>query len=353
MSIADDDDEGLPLVGVEQMPAYARNRDPVELLVRVKSEGMRLDQYLQVFFKDWSRSELQRAIVADNVTVNGKPTKASYKVRNDDKLFIQLPMPINDVIVPENIPLEVLYEDEVLAVINKPPNMVVHPARGHWMGTMVNALAFRFGSELSKENGGFRLGIVHRLDRDTSGAILIAKADGIHNLLSSQFEKRTVFKEYVSIAVGELERDSDYVEVGLKQHPTEREKQCYTTDPDDPDAKPAMSYYEVMERFRGYTLVKVQPKTGRTHQIRLHLLYVGCPVLADKAYGGRSDFKKSDIVPGTTADDEEVYLKRQALHAFRLRFRHPIKNVMIEVEAPLPADMRASLEALRLYRPFR
>ena len=353
MPVADEDDGGLPLVGAEQLPAYARNRDPVELLVRVKAEGMRLDQYLQVFFKDWSRSELQRAISADNVTVNGKPTKASYKVRNDDKLYIQLPVPINDVIVPENIPLEVLYEDEILAVINKPPNMVVHPARGNWSGTMVNALAHRFGDELSKENGNFRLGIVHRLDRDTSGAILIAKADGIHNLLSSQFEKRTVFKEYVAITTGELERDSDYVEVGLKQHPHEREKQCVATDPDDPDAKPAMSFYEVMERFRGYTLVKVQPKTGRTHQIRLHLLHVGCPVLADKVYGGRSNFKKSDIVSQLPPEEEEMYLQRQALHAFRLRFRHPIRNVMIEIEAPLPADMRASLEALRTYRPYR
>jgi len=349
----EDEDAPLPAVSGENLPAYARNRDPVELLVRVKIEGMRLDQYLQVFFNDWSRSELQRAIISKNVLLNGKPTKASYKVRNDDKIHVQLPAPINDVIVPEDIPLEVLYEDEVLAVINKPPNMVVHPARGHWTGTLVNALAHRFGDELSKGNGNFRLGIVHRLDRDTSGAILIAKADGIHNLLSSQFEKRTVFKEYIAIAVGELDRDSDYVEASLKQHPTEREKQCVARDPDDPDAKPAMSYYEVLERFRGYTLVKVQPKTGRTHQIRLHLLHVGCPVLADKAYGGRCDFKKSDIVPGTAKADDEVYLSRQALHAFRLRFRHPIKTTMIEIEAPLPADMRAGLEALRTHRPLR
>jgi 23S rRNA pseudouridine1911/1915/1917 synthase len=346
------DEELIPLPVPDALPAYARSRDPVELLVKVKAEGMRLDQYLQVFFHDCSRTELQKAIGLGTITVNGKPSKAGYKVRNDDKLVVQLPAPVNDVIVPEEIPLEVLYEDDVLAVINKPPHMVVHPARGNWTGTLVNALAFRFGEQLSKENGNFRLGIVHRLDRDTSGAILIAKADGIHHKLSTQFENRTVFKEYVALAVGELERDSDYVEVGIKQHPHDREKQAVALDPDDPDAKPATSYYEVMERFRGFTLVKVQPKTGRTHQIRIHLLHIGHPVLADKVYGGRSEFKRSDLV-ALEPEQDSVLLKRQALHAFRLRFRHPVKDSWLEVEAPLPADIRATLEALREHRPYR
>jgi 23S rRNA pseudouridine1911/1915/1917 synthase len=247
----------------------------------------------------------------------------------------------------------VLYEDEVLAVVNKPPDMVVHPARGNWTGTLVNALAYRFREQLSKANGNYRLGIVHRLDRDTSGAILIAKADGVHSKLSAQFEKRTVFKEYIALAVGELQRDTDYVEAAIKPHPHEREKQCVTTNPDDPDARPAMSYYEVLERFRGYTLVKVQPKTGRTHQIRLHLLHVGCPVLADKLYGGRSQFRLADIVPGLTSGDDVQLLKRQALHAYRLRFRHPVTESWLEVEAPLPPDIRSTLEALRQHRPYR
>ena len=350
----DDGDDALPTAEpIDLIPAYARTRDPVELLVKVKAEGMRLDQYIHVFFKDSSRSELQKAILAGGVTVNGKPTKASYKVRNDDKLIVQLPQLVHDVIVPENIPLEVLYEDEWLAVVNKPSNMVVHPARGNWSGTLVNALAHRFQDQLSSANGGYRLGIVHRLDRDTSGAILIAKADGIHHKLSSQFEARTVFKEYIALAVGEIERDTDYIEVGLKQHPHEREKQAVASGPDDPDAKPAMSYYEVLERFRGFTLVKVQPKTGRTHQIRVHLLHIGNPVLADKQYGRRSEFKKSDLFPGLPPEQDEVYLKRQALHAYRLRFRHPIRGTLLEIEAPLPADIRAGLEALREHRPYR
>ena len=347
-----DDDEVIPVT--EPVPAYARTRDPVPLLVRVKAEGMRLDQYIHVFFKDSSRSELQKAIASGNVTVNGKPMKASYKVRNDDQLMVQLPDRVNDVIVPENIPITVLYEDDRLAVIDKPWDMVVHPARGNWTGTLVNALAFRFADHLSSANGNHRLGIVHRLDRDTTGAILIAKDDQAHTILSAQFEKRTVFKEYVALVAGELDRDSDYIEVALRQHPHDREKQAVATNPDDPDAKPACSYYEVMERFRGYTLVKVQPRTGRTHQIRVHLMHIGCPVLADKLYGGRNHFRRSDVVPGIPRDPEdEVYLTRQALHAFRLRFRHPTTNSYIEVEAPLPSDIRAALTAIREHRPYR
>lgn len=335
-------------------PAYARQRDAVEMTVKIKAEGMRLDQYLQIFFHDSSRSELQRAIVGGHVTINGHTTKASYKVRNDDELWVRLPTPIHDVIVPEPIPLEVLYEDEVLAVINKPPNMVVHPARGNWTGTLVNALAHRFQNQLSAANGNYRLGIVHRLDRDTSGAILIAKEDRAHSKLSAQFEARTVFKEYIALAVGEFDRDSDYVEVNLKQHPHERERQTVAA-ADDPEGKPACSYYEVLERFRGYALVKIQPRTGRTHQIRVHLAHVGCPVLADKVYGSRGDrFRQVDIVPGIPRDGEDVvYLQRQALHAYRLRFKHPVKETWLEIEAPLPADMRSALEALREYRPLR
>jgi len=354
MTLSADDDDLLPVPSVPVMPAYARERDAVELLVKVKAEGMRVDQYLQVFFHGSSRSELQKAIAGGHVTVNGKPTKASYKVRNDDELWVRMPTPVHDVIVPENIPLEVLYEDEVLAVINKPPNMVVHPARGNWTSTLVNALAFRFQNQLSTANGNYRLGIVHRLDRDTSGAILIAKDDKAHSKLSMQFEKRTVFKEYVALVVGELDRDSDYVEVSLKQHPHEREKQTVAA-ADDPEGKHACSYYEVMERFRGYTLVKVQPRTGRTHQIRVHLAHVGCPVLADRMYGRMAQFRKVDLVPGIPRDGDTdmVYLNRQALHAYRLRFKHPVSETWLEIEAPLPADMRSALEALREFRPHR
>jgi 23S rRNA pseudouridine1911/1915/1917 synthase len=230
----------------------------------------------------------------------------------------------------------VLYQDEFLAVVNKPADMVVHPAKGNWSGTLVNALQFLFREQLSSENGAFRAGIVHRLDKDTSGVILIAKDDYTHRELAMQFE------------TGELERDTDYIEGAIKMHPHDRLRMIVST---DPDAKHALSYYEVLERFRGHTLVKFQPRTGRTHQIRVHLQHVGCPVLADKIYGGRDRVNLSDLLPG--AEPDEVLIGRQALHAFRLRFQHPRKGTWIEAEAPLPADMRRTLDALRAHRPRR
>jgi 23S rRNA pseudouridine1911/1915/1917 synthase len=165
-----------------------------------------------------------------------------------------------------------------------------------------------------------------------------------------QFESRKVFKEYVAIAAGELARDSDYIEGALKMHPHDRLRMVVSS---DPDAKPALSYYEVLERFRGFSLVKVQPRTGRTHQIRVHLLHAGAPVLADKLYGGRDRLKLSDLVPNLPQSEDEVLIDRQALHAYRLRFRHPRTDQWIEAEAPLPPDMRRVLEALRKHRPVR
>jgi len=334
-------------------PAYSRSRDPVELIVRIKAEGMRLDHYLAMYFSDFSRSELEKAIEGGHVKVNGKALKKSFKVRNGDVLNVELPEPINDVIVPEDIPLDVLYEDECLAVINKPSDMVVHPARGNWTGTLANALAFQFKDQLSSANGTFRPGIVHRLDRDTSGVILIAKDEVSHREVSLQFETRKVHKEYVALVVGELDRDSDYIEARLKHHPTIREQMVPTTDLNDPDAKDACSYYEVLERFRGFTLVKVQPRTGRTHQIRVHLAFVRCPVLADKIYGGRKEFLLSELVPDLPKSEDLPLISRQALHAFRLRFKHPKRGVWVEVEAPLPPDIRRTLEMIRRYRPYR
>jgi 23S rRNA pseudouridine1911/1915/1917 synthase len=238
-------------------------------------------------------------------------------------------------------------------VIDKPADMVVHPARGNWTGTLANALAFRFKDQLSRANGTFRPGIVHRLDRDTSGVILVAKDEVSHRELAIQFETRKVHKEYVTLTAGELDRDSDYIEARLKHHPHVREQMLATTDPNDSEAKDACSYYEVLERFRGHTLVKVQPRTGRTHQIRVHLAFVGCPVLADKLYGGRDRFLLSDVIPGLPKEEDVRLLGRQALHAFRLRFRHPKRGQYVEVEAPLPADIRQTLAVLREHRPYR
>src|SRR5262245_17594786 len=189
------------------IPSRDPRRAPVDLEVRIKSAGMRLDQYVALNFSDFSRSLIQKSIESGDITVNGHASKASYKVRSGDKLRVKLPEHTHDLPVPEDIPLDVLHEDEYLAVINKPADMVVHPAKGHWSGTLVNALQFHF-SELSNANGTYRAGIVHRLDRDTSGVILIAKEEQTHRDLATMFERRRVFKEYAAITAGVLDRDS-------------------------------------------------------------------------------------------------------------------------------------------------
>jgi 23S rRNA pseudouridine1911/1915/1917 synthase len=325
---------------------------PLELTVKRKTEGLRLDQYLVAQFSEQSRSVIQKVIDAGAVTVNGHPGKASYKVRYDDRISIRLPAPTHDIPAPEDIPLQILYEDEHLALINKPPDMVVHPAKGHWSGTLVNALRFHF-AHLSEAGGDYRPGIVHRLDRDTSGVILVAKEEFCHRELSAQFENRKIFKEYVAITAGVLDRDTDYIEGRIMRHKNDRIKMAVTEDGEDEASKEACSYYEVIERFRGYTFVRISPRTGRTHQIRVHLASVGCPVLADKTYGGRDTFRLSDIVPHLEPAKDEILLPRQALHAHRLRFYHPRRKQVIEAEAPLPEDFQRTLTALRQYRPMK
>jgi 23S rRNA pseudouridine1911/1915/1917 synthase len=322
---------------------------PIDLTAALKVDGVRLDQYLVSAFSGYSRSVLQKVIDASAVTVNGQHAKASYRVRHGDHIRIWLPAPAHDIPVPEDIPLEVLYEDEFMAVVNKPPDMVVHPAKGHWSGTLVNALQFHFG-QLSRLSGDYRPGIVHRLDRDTSGVIIIAKEEATHRDLSALFEYRKMFKEYLAITAGVLDRDSDYIERKIAHHPRDREKMAVT---DDDDGKEACSYYEVIERFRGFTFCRIHPRTGRTHQIRVHLASVGCPVLADKAYGGRDSLRLSDLTPDTPTEADEVLIARQALHAGRLRFQHPRTRETIDIIAPIPADFEKTLAALRRYRPQR
>jgi 23S rRNA pseudouridine1911/1915/1917 synthase len=343
MSLPLIDDDDLP----DELPGVGRI---VDLQVQPKTFGMRLDQYLVLQFPDFSRSVIQKAIESGSVTVNGAVKRASYKTRIADQVAIQLPEPERPEPTPENIPLEILYEDEYLAIINKPFDMVVHPAKGHWSGTLVNALAYHF-STLSKAGGEYRAGIVHRLDRDTSGAILVAKEEQTHRELSMQFETRKVFKEYVAITQGLLDRDSDYIERRICHHPHDRVKMMVTDDAEH--GKEASTFYEVMERFNGYTFVRCQPRTGRTHQIRVHLASVGAPVLADKIYSGRDQFRLSDLVHALNPACDEVLLRRQALHALRLRIMHPIRKEMVAVEAPLPPEFRRTLDALRLHRPFR
>jgi 23S rRNA pseudouridine1911/1915/1917 synthase len=321
----------------------------VEIVAKIRVDGLRLDQYLVSVFPDYSRSVVQRVIANGGVAVNGKQAKSSHKIRHGDHIRVVPPEPTHPLPVAENIPIEILFEDEFLAVVNKPADMVVHPAKGHWSGTLVNALRFHF-DHLSEINGDYRAGIVHRLDRDTSGVIIVAKEEQTHRDMSLLFEQRKVFKEYVALAAGVIDRDSDYIEGRIAHHPHDRIKMTVTDDEEDEDAKDACSYYEVIERFRGFTFVRVQPRTGRTHQIRVHLANIGHPVLADKVYSGRDRICLSDLVPGIDPEVDEVLLARQALHAFRLRFRHPRRGNLMEIEAPLPPEIQKTLTALRQHR---
>jgi 23S rRNA pseudouridine1911/1915/1917 synthase len=323
---------------------------PIDLVVPPGTSPVRLDQYIANAFQGLSRSLIQKAIDAETVTVNGRPTKASHKVRPGDAIRLWYPDPAAKLPEPEDIPLHIVYEDECLAVINKPADMVVHPAKGNWKGTLVNALSFRF-VELSKLHGDYRPGNVHRLDRDTSGVILVAKEELAHRDLSLQFEHRKVFKEYNAITQGVLDRDSDYIERPIGHHGRDRTKMAvYAEVDEEEDIKDAVTFYEVIERFDGYTFCRCHPKTGRTHQIRVHLASVGCPVLADKAYSGRDCLRLSDV--NRHGEHDAILMPRQALHARRLRFTHPRSRQVLEVEAPLPPEFERTLDALRRYRPI-
>jgi 23S rRNA pseudouridine1911/1915/1917 synthase len=257
---------------------------------------------------------------------------------------------------PQEIPLTILHEDDSIIVVDKRPGMVVHPAKGHWEGTLASALAHHFG-ELSGRGGPTRPGIVHRLDRDTSGVIVVAKNDRAHDALAAQFKSRQVEKQYLSIVAGGLNFDRDVIDEPIGDHPTHRQKKAIRRE--DAGARPAVTAYEVVERFAGYTLIRAMPKTGRTHQIRLHLAHIGAPVLCDRLYGGRARITELELIPrdrigqdigSNTAAFEQPLLERQALHAHRLAISHPSTGERMLFEAPLAADMETMLAALRRWR---
>jgi 23S rRNA pseudouridine1911/1915/1917 synthase len=320
---------------------------PCDFSVKPRMAGKRIDAYLSSRYPDYSRSVIQKVIDARSVLVNGQPTKASYKVRVGDEIRIWLPELADDVPVPEDIPLEVVYEDEALTVVNKAAGMVTHPAKGHWSGTLVNALQFHFDS-LSSLAGAQRPGIVHRLDRDTTGLVLVAKHDAAHKALAQQFEQRTIRKQYLAIVAGVPGRDSDYIERTIGFHPTHREKMAIRLSEDG--GKEAATFYEVLERFRGYALLRCSPQTGRTHQIRVHLAHIGHAIVADKLYSGRDRLTLGDLAGPDDPAADRVLIDRQALHAYSLRLKHPLTGRELSLTAPLPDDMNRLVEALRLHR---
>ena len=323
--------------------------EPVELTVEAAAAGHRLDAFLASRFPEYSRVHLRRTISAGGVTVDGRGGKPAYRLKPGQKIVFSPPEIPREAPRPENIPLEVLFEDEDVVVVNKPPGMVVHPARGHWSGTLASALQFHFGPTLSATGGASRPGIVHRLDRDTSGVILVARNDRAHSVLAKQFAARSIEKEYFALVAGVPERDRDMIDCPIGFHPRIREMMAVRRD--HPESRPAQTFYEVQERFDGFASVKALPKTGRTHQIRVHLHHIGCPVLCDRQYGGRSRITLGEL--RRDPSDETVLLERHALHARRLRFVHPSTGKSIEIEAPLPDDIAATLCGLREYRSVK
>ncbi|MHC4580545.1 MAG: RluA family pseudouridine synthase [Planctomycetota bacterium] len=319
--------------------------EPEPLMLRVGSSisERRLDKYLHGRFSNFSRRFIQDVIRQGAVKVNGKIAKQSLKLRPGDQIDMTLPEPPSKEIVPEDIPLEIIHEDTDIIVINKQPDMIVHPARGNTHGTLVNALAF-YSDQLSSGLGEFRPGIVHRLDRNTTGVMVVTKNDAAQWKIAKQFEQRQVNKSYLAIVHGTPELDADQINAPLGVHPTTREKYAVRSD----TGKEAITFYEVLEAFRGFSLLKMTPKTGRTHQIRVHLSHMRHPIVADDMYGGKL------VYPWQLADTEpavaEPLLDRVALHAFGLEFKHPTTETMVRFEAPLPADMNRLLDALRDYR---
>jgi 23S rRNA pseudouridine1911/1915/1917 synthase len=303
----------------------------------------RLDKYLHGRFQNLSRRFIQDAIKTGNVKVNEKQVKASFKLNPGDKIDLTLPKPPSKDILPEDLPLDIIYEDSDIIVLNKQADMIVHPARGNTHGTLVNALTY-YSNELSSGLGEFRPGIVHRLDKDTTGIMVVTRNDIAQWKVAKQFERRQVEKTYLAVVHGTPELSADRISAPLGVHPKIREK--YAIRPII--GKEAITFYEVLESFRGFSMLKLTPKTGRTHQIRVHLSYIKHPIVADDMYGGKLVYQWQ-LTDAESAAQEPI-ISRCALHASTLQFKHPTTGKTVKFEAPLPQDMQNLLDMLRKYR---
>ena len=306
----------------------ARRRAMEPILLRADRAGERADQLLARLVPELTRSAAQRLLEAGAVTLGGRPVKKNDKAAVGDVLEVRLPEPEPVDVLPQDIPLDVAYEDADVIVVNKPVGLVVHPAAGHPDGTLVNALLYHCGESLSGINGALRPGIVHRIDRDTSGLLIAAKNDFAHQALAAQLQDHSLYREYEAVCVGGLREDRGTVDAPIGRHPTDRKKMCV----DWKNGRPAVTHWTVLERFPGYTHIQCRLETGRTHQIRVHLASIGHPLLGDVVYGAKKP------VPG---------LAGQCLHARRLSFVHPRTGERVTVECPLPAYFTQVLTKLR------
>lgn len=290
--------------------------------------GMRIDMAVSSYFSDVTRSHAQKLISDGGITVNGELVTKNYKLRQNDRITVQVPEPKKVAIAGEDIPLDVRYEDKDLLVVNKPKGMVVHPAAGNENGTMVNALINYCGDSLSGINGEIRPGIVHRIDKNTSGLLVVAKNDFAHQSLARQIKEHSFTREYEAIVYGNLKADEGTVNAPIGRHPTRRKMMAVT----DKHSRSAVTHYNVVERYEGFTLIKLRLETGRTHQIRVHMAYIGHPVAGDDVYGPKKVIKE---------------LGGQCLHARLIGFLHPRSGKYIEVESELPVYFTKFLNKLK------
>lgn len=292
-------------------------------------EGERIDKALSILMDSLSRSFISKLIKDGKVMIQQKAVKASYTVKADDEVIFSLPPSVQPDIVAEDIPLDILYEDKDVIVINKPKGMVVHPAAGHYSGTLVNALMHHCGEDLSGINGVMRPGIVHRIDMDTTGSIIVCKNDIAHNHIAAQLKEHSITRKYHAICHGVLKEDSGTINKPIGRHPNDRKKMAVN----EKNGKEAITHYKVLERFKDCTYIECQLETGRTHQIRVHMSSIGHPLLGDEVYAsGRK---------------HHFHLNGQTLHAKILGFQHPATNEYIETDAPLPEYFINLLNKLR------
>lgn len=293
-----------------------------------EAEDERIDKFLNEFIDSLSRSYIQKLLTSGSITVNGQTIKANYRLKTDDNIQVILPPAITPDIEPEDIPLSVLYEDEDVIVVNKPKGMVVHPAAGHYSHTLVNALLFHCKGQLSGINGVLRPGIVHRIDKDTTGSVIACKNDNAHASIAEQLKEHTITRRYHAIVNGVLKEEQGSICTMIGRHPGDRKKMAVVKT----GGKEAVTHYKVLKHFQKYTYVECILETGRTHQIRVHMAHIGHPLLGDGVYG-----------PAKTA----FHLEGQTLHAKILGFHHPKTNEYIETSAPLPEYFDKLLHSLK------
>lgn len=295
--------------------------------VEIEHEGERLDKYLNLIFEEKSRSFFQKLIKEGQVLVNDTAQKANYRLKMEDIVTMTIPDAVETPIVPENIPLDILYEDEDVLVVNKPKGMVVHPSAGHYSGTLVNAIMYHCKDSLSGINGEVRPGIVHRIDMDTTGSLIVCKNDESHICIAEQIKEHSVNRRYRGIVCGNVKEDEGTINAPIGRHPVERKKMAIN----EKNGKPAITHYKVLKRFERYTYMEFQLETGRTHQIRVHMASIGHPLLGDTLYSsGKNPYK----------------LQGQTLHAMTIGFIHPRTNAYMEVSAPLPEYFERLLQII-------